>query len=121
MAMDELPVVAARRRAMTQILPVGKVPRDVLERLLARAPSRNPRVLLGPGIGLDCAVVEVGNTLLVIKSDPITFATDAIGWYLVQVTANDLATTGATPHWLLLTIHVAPRGAHDGHVARAYQ
>ena len=89
---------------MTQILPLGKVPRDVLERLLAQTPSSDSRVLLGPGIGLDCAVVEVGNTLLVMKSDPITFATDAIGWYLVQVTANDLATTGATPRWLLVTM-----------------
>jgi hydrogenase expression/formation protein HypE len=89
---------------MAQILPVGKVPRDILERLLAQAPTQDPHVLLRPGIGLDCAVVEVGDTLLVLKSDPITFATDAIGWYVVQVTANDLATTGATPRWLMVTM-----------------
>jgi hydrogenase maturation factor len=89
---------------MTRVLPVGKLPRDVLERLLAQAPCHDPRVLLGPGIGLDCAVVEVGDTLLVLKSDPITFAADAIGWYVVQITTNDLATTGATPRWLLTTM-----------------
>jgi hydrogenase expression/formation protein HypE len=89
---------------MTRILPVGKVPRDVLERLLAHAPTQDPHVLLGPGIGIDCAVVEVGETLLVVKSDPITFASDAIGWYLVQISTNDLATTGATPRWLLITM-----------------
>ena len=38
------------------------------------------------------------------KSDPITFATDEIGWYAVQVNANDLATTGATPRWFLATV-----------------
>ena len=89
---------------MTQTLPVGKVPRDILEQLLAQAPSEDPRVLLGPGIGLYCAVIEAGTSLLVLKSDPITFATDAIGWYVVQVTTNDLATTGATPRWLLTTL-----------------
>jgi hypothetical protein len=44
---------------MTQILPVGKVPRDILEQLLAQASIQDARVLLGPGIGLDCAVVDV--------------------------------------------------------------
>ena len=45
----------------------------------------DPEVILGPGIGLDCAVVAVGDTLLVFKSDPITFATDEIGRYLVGI------------------------------------
>jgi hydrogenase maturation factor len=94
---------------MPQLLPVGKVPRNILEQLLAQAPTQGPHVLLGPGIGLDCAVVEVGASLLVLKSDPITFATDAIGWYLVQVTTNDLATTGAIPRWLLITM-LLPEG-----------
>jgi len=89
---------------MQQILPLGKIPRDLLERLIAQAPTQDPRVLLRPGIGMDCAVVDVGSTLLVLKSDPITFATDAIGWYVVQITANDIATTGATPRWLLITM-----------------
>jgi len=89
---------------MTKILPVGKVPRNVLERLLVQAPTQDPQLVLGPGIGIDCALVEVADTLLVVKSDPITFATDAIGWYVVQVSTNDLATTGATPRWLLVTM-----------------
>ena len=59
---------------------------------------------MGPGVGLDCAVVEHGSTLLVFKSDPITFATDQIGWYAVQVNANDVATTGAIPRWFLMTL-----------------
>lgn len=84
-------------------LPTGKLPPELLARLLARAPAGDPRVVLGPGVGLDCAVVAQGDVLLVYKSDPITFATDEIGWYLVHVNANDVATTGATPRWLLVT------------------
>jgi hydrogenase maturation factor len=38
------------------------------------------------------------------KSDPITFATDEIGWYAVHVNANDVATTGAQPRWFLATV-----------------
>jgi len=85
-------------------LPVGKLPPELLARLIARAPAADARVRLRPGPGLDCAVVDLGDRLLVFKSDPITFATVDIGWYLVQVNANDLATTGAVPRWLLLTM-----------------
>lgn len=91
-------------------LPVGKLPPDLLAGLLARAPASDPRVRLRPGPGLDCAVVDLGDRLLVFKSDPITFATAEIGWYLVQVNANDLATTGAVPRWFMLTM-LLPEGA----------
>jgi hydrogenase expression/formation protein HypE len=86
---------------MADFLPLGKLPVDLLARLLAQAPIKDPRVLYGPGIGLDCAVIDLGERILVFKSDPITFATDDIGWYAVQVSANDVATTGAAPRWML--------------------
>jgi hydrogenase expression/formation protein HypE len=89
---------------MKEILPVGKLPFDLLSELLAEAPVSDTRVLLGPGIGLDCAIVDLGTTLLVLKSDPITFASEDIGWYLVQVNANDIATTAAIPRWLMVTV-----------------
>jgi hydrogenase expression/formation protein HypE len=86
-------------------LPVGKLPPDRLAQLLQQIAGRDPSVLLGPGIGRDCAVIDTGGEqLLVAKSDPITFATDEIGWYAVQVNANDLATTGAAPRWFLATV-----------------
>jgi len=46
----------------------------------------------------------MGDHYLVAKTDPITFATDEIGWYAVQVNANDIATMGAVPLWFLATI-----------------
>ena len=89
---------------MESVLSQGKLPADLLAAILARAPVDDPRVLLGPGIGLDCAVVDAGERLLVLKSDPITFASDELGYYLVQVNANDIATTGGVPRWLLVTL-----------------
>ena len=100
----------------TPPLPVGKLPMDLLSRLLAAAPQDDPRVLLGPGVGLDCAVIDLGGQLLVCKSDPVTFASDELGAYLVQVNANDLATTGATPSWLLATL-LLPEGVTDENMA----
>jgi hydrogenase expression/formation protein HypE len=87
-----------------KILPVGKLPIELLEGLISQAPTQDARLVLGPGIGLDCAVIDAGPTLMVYKSDPITFATTDIGWYAVQVNANDIATSGAQPRWFLLTV-----------------
>jgi hydrogenase expression/formation protein HypE len=84
-------------------LPLGKLPPELLARLLASSPVSDERVLLGPGIGFDCAVLDIGASLLVLKSDPITFASEEIGWYAVQINANDIATTGAEPRWFLVT------------------
>ncbi len=99
-------------QSLTQkTLPVGKLPVELLAPLLAQAPVSDSRVVLRPGVGLDCAVVETSPDapLLVFKSDPITFATDEIGWYAVQVNANDIATTGALPRWFLMTL-LLPEG-----------
>ena len=95
-----------------KILPVGKLPMTLLKKLLNQTEIKDERVLVGPGIGIDCAVLDLGEKLLVLKSDPITFATDEIGWYAVQINANDLATTGATPRWMMVTA-LLPEGKTD--------
>src|SRR5688500_13019714 len=60
-------------------------------------------MIVGPGVGMDAAAVDVGGSLLVVKTDPITFARERAPHYLVNVNANDLACMGATPRWLLVT------------------
>jgi len=85
-------------------LPAGKLPFELLRELLESAPVRDPSVIVGPAVGEDAAVIDVGGPeLLVAKTDPITFAREEIGRYLLAVNGNDLATTGAEPRWLLVT------------------
>lgn len=82
----------------------GKLPPEVLGRLLERVPRRDPRVVIGPRIGEDAAVIDFGDRYLVAKSDPITFTAERIGWYAVNINANDVATLGARPRWFLATL-----------------
>lgn len=84
--------------------PLGKLPPDVLAALLSRYPNRDPRVVVGPRPGEDAAVIDMGGVYLVAKTDPITFATDEIGWYAVNVNANDIATMGGKPEWFMMTL-----------------
>ena len=85
------------------MLPLGKLKIDFLESILPDA-GRDARVIVGAQVGEDAAVIDFGETCLVAKTDPITFATDEIGWYLVCVNSNDIAAMGAVPKWLLVTI-----------------
>ncbi|MBN1122566.1 MAG: AIR synthase family protein [Anaerolineae bacterium] len=92
------------------VFPLGKLPPDVLADLLARYPISDPRVIVGPRPGEDASVLDVGaDTYLVAKSDPITFATEEIGWYAVNVNANDIATTGGQPAWFMAVL-LLPEG-----------
>ena len=90
-------------------MQAGKLPPELLSRLLAKVEISDPRVVLGPKPGEDAALIDFGDKYLVAKTDPITFATDLIGWYVVQVNANDLAVMGATPRWLMATL-LLPEG-----------
>ena len=99
-------------------LPPGKLPPNLLSQLINLLPTEHPQLVLGPKVGEDAAVIDFAlgaatsnaesargaEPLLVAKSDPITFATDEIGFYAVNVCSNDLAVTGATPRFYLPTI-----------------
>ena len=85
--------------------PAGKLPAARLEALLAACRvSKGSRVVVGPRIGEDTAVIDFGPKYLLAKTDPITFTAKRIGWYAVNVNANDISTAGARPRWFLATL-----------------
>jgi hydrogenase maturation factor len=95
-------------------LPVGKLRAEALQRLFAKHLAGDgpgdTRVLVGPRVGEDAAVIDFGDRCLVATTDPITFATDEPGWYALHVNANDLAVRGARPRWFLATL-LLPEGS----------
>lgn len=86
-------------------LKAGKLPHHYLESFLGDCVFDDLSVLARPGVGEDIAAVNVENEdVLVLTSDPITFTAEKIGEYAVLVNANDIATAGAVPRWLLTTL-----------------
>jgi len=78
---------------------------------------RNPRLVLGPGIGRDTAVVRLGKKLVVLTADPVTGTTKHIGEHSVHINANDIAATGAKPVWYVCTL-LLPPGTSEKTLAR---
>jgi hydrogenase maturation factor len=101
-------------------LPAGKLPADLLRKLLASIPRPDRSVVIGPAVGEDAAVIDTGaGDLLVAKTDPITFAGADAGRYLLAVNGNDLAAMGAEPRWLLVTA-LLPQGIPPGAVGEMF-
>ena len=88
----------------SKLLPVGKLPPEQLRPLLKQPSKHDPRLLVGPQIGEDAAVIDAGDRYLVVATDPVTFATDQIGRYAVHVNANDVAVLGARPLWFFVVM-----------------
>ena len=84
-------------------LRAGKLPAPLLAELLSKhVTATDPSVIVPPAPGYDASVVHPDHDIIV-KSDPITFATSSPGAYLVAVNANDVACLGGIPRWLTVT------------------
>lgn len=74
---------------------------------------KRDEVILGPGIGEDCAALALAeDEILVMSTDPITGTAKDIGKLAIQITANDLASAGAEPIGVMLTI-LLPDGTRE--------
>lgn len=94
---------------MTKPLPVGKLDMSLLSGLLAKYTTHDERVAIGAQVGEDAAVVDFGDRYMVTKTNPITFATNEIGWYVVHVCVNNMVVRGVRPRWMLNCI-LLPEG-----------
>jgi len=88
---------------------LGKLQHRELESLIKDYISdlelKDDQIISGSKVGEDAAVIDTeGDYYLVVKTDPITFATDEIGYYVVNVNVNDVVCTGARPNWFQTTI-----------------
>jgi hydrogenase maturation factor len=91
-----------------QKLATGKLPVALLAELLAELPPPPAELLVGPAVGEDASVIEVGGEVLVVTGDPVTLTRAEIGFLSVVVNANDVAVTGARPRWFLASVLVPP-------------
>jgi hydrogenase expression/formation protein HypE len=94
-------------------LAAGKIPLELLSRLLDELPSPPPELRLGARIGEDACAIDVPEGVLIAATDPITLTSVDAGRLAVLVNANDVAVSGARPRWFLAVVLVPP-GTTDG-------
>jgi hydrogenase expression/formation protein HypE len=98
-------------------LRLGKLPPEILERyLLGMTGASSKELVVAPSLGVDFGVVRHGDASLIVSSDPVTGVKGRVGWYAVNVSANDIATSGNRPQFLQ-SIILLPEGSRVGDVA----
>jgi hydrogenase expression/formation protein HypE len=87
-------------------LAPGKLPNSLLGPMLSEFRKATSGLLFGPGVGRDAAVVQgpTVDSVVVLKSDPVTFTSQLAAHYAVAVNCNDIAAAGGTPRWLLASL-----------------
>ena len=87
-------------------MKIGKVSETVLKRsIFKQIHTKRDEVLLGAGVGEDCAAVKLSpGEIFVISTDPITGTVKDVVMLAIQITANDLASSGAEPVGVMLTV-----------------
>ncbi|MHA1519290.1 MAG: AIR synthase related protein [Promethearchaeota archaeon] len=95
--------------------PPGKLPPHILKDLLRKFTPKNADadVILPPTPGQDTGIVKFGENHMVVKTNPVTFATEEIGYYAVIINANDISTSGAIPKWFTTTILLPEKETTD--------
>ncbi len=101
-------------------LPSGKLPADLLRRLLAPFRRDSPELLLPPSVGEDAGVIGIGGGALVAATDPITLTGSEVGGHAVLINANDVAVLGVRPRWFL-AVFLLPVGTTESDVTGMFE
>ncbi len=86
-------------------LSTGKIPINLLREVVFRSlGDKREEIVVGPAVGFDGAVINVGDKAVVVAMDPVTGAVERVGWLAVNVNANDVATFGVEPAFFFSSI-----------------
>ena len=91
-------------------MKTGKLPESVLKRsVLRQIHTKREEIILGAGVGEDCAAIKLkDDEVFVLSTDPITGTVKDIGELAILVNLNDLASAGAEPLGVLLSVLLPP-------------
>ncbi|GAB6098323.1 AIR synthase family protein [Halanaerocella petrolearia] len=99
-------------------MEAGKIGINELKDLvLDKLSKQNSEVLVGPKIGEDSAVIDFGEFVAVMSTDPITGVEEGMGSLAVNVACNDIAANGARPIGIQQALLIPPETDEEDVVA----
>ena len=86
-------------------MKIGKIPNDILKSVVInKIKNKREEIILRPRIGEDCSIADFDGNLIALSSDPITGTPEDIGHLAVHISCNDIASCGAEPVGILVTL-----------------
>lgn len=99
---------------------IGKVNDDLFRRaILPQTGAPAPEVVVGPRMGVDAAILKIGDEYMAIAEDPIfpgpTTSPQDFGWITVHIGASDVAVMGIRPRFMTYSL-LFPPGTPEGYI-----
>ncbi|NLU49411.1 MAG: AIR synthase [Syntrophomonadaceae bacterium] len=101
---------------------IGKVNDDLFRRaILPHTGAAAAQVVVGPRMGVDAAVLKIGDEHMVIAEDPVfpgpTTSPEDFGWITVHIGASDVAVMGIKPQFMTYSL-LMPPGTSEDYITR---
>ncbi|TGE31804.1 thiamine-phosphate synthase family protein [Desulfosporosinus sp. Sb-LF] len=98
---------------------IGKVNDDFFEKnILSFTGEQKPEVIIGPSMGVDAAILKIGDRYMAIAEDPIfpsmTMSADDFAYVTVHIGASDVAVMGIKPQFMTYSL-LLPPGTEDNY------
>ena len=97
---------------------IGKVNDDFFQRnIIASVGHENPRVVIGPAMGVDAAILRVDDGYMAVAEDPIfpsmNMSPEDFAFLTVHIGASDVAVMGIEPRYMTYSLLLPPGTAEE--------
>jgi hydrogenase maturation factor len=97
---------------------LGKIHSEFFDRIIfPRLGADDPGVLVKPQHGVDFGVIDLGEQVLVLSTDPFYIAKELgiekATWFAVHIIASDVAVSGIRPRYLSIDLNLPPEITED--------
>lgn len=97
---------------------IGKVNDNFFSKaILPETGAHSAEVIVGPSMGVDAAILQVGDEYMAVAEDPIfpgpTTSPEDFGWITVHIGASDVAVMGIKPRFMTYSLLLPPDTPED--------
>ncbi|WP_449241055.1 AIR synthase family protein [Desulfoscipio gibsoniae] len=97
---------------------IGKVNDNFFTKaILPETGALNQEVIVGPRMGVDAAILKIGDRFMAVAEDPIfpgpTTSPEDFGWITVHIGASDVAVTGIKPRFMTYSLLIPPETSEE--------
>lgn len=103
---------------MSELPKLGKINPAFFNKVIyPRLGNSDPSVIVKPKSGVDFGVVDLGDQVMVLSTDPFYIAKELgiekAAWFAVHILASDVAVSGIKPRYLAVDLNLPPEMSED--------
>ena len=96
---------------MSELPDIGKISPEIFnEVIFPRLGASSERVIVGPQNGVDVAIVEIGDKVVALTTDPVfivpEYGWERAAWFAIHILASDLVTSGLKPCFIAIDLNL---------------